>query len=74
METLRTTIEARLRKEPPNWVFTRKDLREIAPSGPLGVILSRLAEDGRIRRIGRGLYDTPRLGKLLKAPLPPNLE
>jgi hypothetical protein len=48
--------------------------RDIAPSGPAGVILSRLVHHGIIRRIGRGLYEVPQESRLLKTPLPPNLE
>jgi len=55
-------------------VFSRKDLRDIAPSGPVGVILTRLVKSGMIRRISRGIYEYPQESKRLKVVLPPNLD
>jgi hypothetical protein len=74
MLPLRSRIERRLKREGRGWVFSRKDLRDIAASGPAGVILSRLVHRGIIRRIGRGLYEYPQESRLLKTALPPNLE
>lgn len=67
-------IERRIKQEGRGWIFSRKDLRDIAPSGSVGVILSRLVKSGMIRRIGRGLYEYPEESRLLKTLLPPNLE
>lgn len=55
-------------------MFSRKDLRDIAPSGPVGVILTRLVKSGMIRRIGRGLYEYPQGSKRLNVLLPPNAD
>jgi hypothetical protein len=74
MLPLRRRIEQRLKQEGRGWVFSRKDLRDIAASGPAGVILSRLVHHGFIRRIGRGLYECPQESRLLKTALPPDLE
>jgi len=74
MHGLREKIERKIGQKGRGWVFTRKDLREIAPSGPVGVILARLTQSGMIRRIGRGLYDYPRKSRLLKENLPPDIE
>ena len=71
---LRAKIERRIRQEGRGWAFSRKDLRDIAPSGPVGVILARLVESGMIRRIGRGLYEYPRKSLLLKETLPPDID
>ena len=59
MHSFRKNIESQIRENGTGWVFTRKDLRNIAPSAQIGVILCRLEKEGIIRRIGRGLYDYP---------------
>jgi hypothetical protein len=74
MRGLRDRIERRIGHEGRGWVFTRKDLRDIAPSGPIGVILGRLVRDGMIRRIGRGLFDYPDQSRLAKGSMPPDIE
>ncbi len=74
MNGLREAIERRIRREDPGWAFTRKDLRDLAPTGQLGVILSRLVRAGLIRRIGRGLFEYPRQSRLLKEALPPDID
>ena len=74
MDNLRKSIESRIRERESGWVFSRKDLRDIAPSGSIGVILCRLEKDGMIRRIGRGLYDYPERSDLLGEELPPILD
>ncbi|HLF94331.1 MAG TPA: DUF6088 family protein [Planctomycetota bacterium] len=74
MIDLRARIEARIRQGGRGWVFSRKDLRDIAPSGPVGVILARLVKYGMIRRVGRGLFEYPEESRLLKTLLPPDLE
>ena len=74
MGRLREKIERRIQKEGRGWVFSRKDLRDIAPSGSLGVILTRLVQSGMIRRIVRGLYEYPKKSRLLKENLPPDID
>jgi len=72
MQNLRKDIESQIRKNGTGWVFTRKDLRNIAPSAQIGVILCRLEKEGIIRRIARGLYDYPEKSDLLNENLPPS--
>lgn len=43
------------------WVFTPKHFIDLGTRGSVDMALSRLAQAGSIRRIGRGLYDYPRL-------------
>ncbi|MEI7836896.1 MAG: DUF6088 family protein [Planctomycetota bacterium] len=70
----REKIEQRLKKMGKGWAFSRKDLRDIAPSGAAGVVLSRLVACGTIRRIGLGLYDYPRQSKLIGALVSPDID
>ena len=55
-------------------MFTAKDFLPDHPRGTVDVVLSRLAGDGLIRRIGRGLYEFPRMGSLLDRPMPPDID
>ena len=57
-----------------SYVFTRKDFQDLAPTGSTGKILSRLVEAGLIRRLGRGLFDYPRINQALGGELSPDIE
>ncbi len=52
-------------------MFSAKDFSHIAPRQTIDMALHRLAGDGRIRRIGRGMYDFPEHSKLLNMELAP---
>ena len=54
--------------------FTAKDLSTVAARGTLDVSLSRLANEGTIRRIGRGLYDLPGCSRLLEEAAAPDID
>ncbi|HLY91353.1 MAG TPA: DUF6088 family protein [Acetobacteraceae bacterium] len=51
----------RVRGKGRGWVFTPKHFIDLGTRGSVDMALSRLAQAGSIRRIGRGLYDYPRL-------------
>ena len=74
MEKLSQRIEQHIKSQGRGWAFTRKDFQEIAPTGPVGVILSRLVEGGVIRRLGRGLFDFPRNNPSLGGQLSPDMD
>lgn len=54
------------------WVFTPKDFTDLGPRSSIDVGLHFLVEQGKIRRIGRGLYDYPKSSNLLKKTLSPD--
>jgi len=62
----------RIRAKRYGWVFTPKDFLDLGSRAAVDQALSRLARTGTIRRLGRGLYDYPRvrpgLGRLSPAP------
>ena len=60
MRKIREQIEKRIIDAGRGYVFTRKDFQDIASSGSIGQILSRMVKDGIIRRIGRGVFDFPK--------------
>jgi len=51
-------------------VFTWKDFKDLGTRGSIDVALHRLAKVGKLRRVGRGMYDLPRASKLLRGPAP----
>lgn len=52
--------------------FTTKDFLDLASHETVRKILSRLAKEGKIRRILRGVYDYPAFSKMLNAPASPD--
>ena len=56
-DKLRRQIEKRL----PGAVFVTREFLELGSRAAVDEALSRLAHEGVIRRLGRGLYDFPRL-------------
>lgn len=53
-------------------VFTLKDFVDIASHETVRQVLSRLAKDGKIRRLFHGLYEFPAYSKLLNSPAAPD--
>ena len=53
-------------------VFTPKDFLDIASHDAVRQALGRLAEEGTIRRLMRGVYDYPAFSTLLNAPASPD--
>ena len=48
------------------WVCTPKDFVDMGSRAAVDQALSRLLKSRRLRRVGRGLYDVPRISKALK--------
>jgi hypothetical protein len=57
-----------------NWVFTPTDFLVLGSRVAIDRALSRLVVAGKLRRIGRGLYDFPRHSEILKGDVPANLD
>lgn len=60
-------IMKRIRGKGRGWVFTPKHFLDFGSRGAVDMAISRLAQSGSIRRVGRGLYDYPRLHDTLGA-------
>ena len=56
------------------WVCTPRDFLDIGSREAVDQALSRLVKAGRLRRVGRGLYDEPRISGVLKRPAPVDLD
>ena len=48
------------------WVCTPKDFLDFGSRAAVDAALSRLAKAGKLRRVGRGLYDLPHFNSLLQ--------
>ncbi len=57
-----------------NWVCTPKDFLDLGGRDAVDQALSRLVRHGKLRRVGRGLYDLPRVSAALKRPVPANVD
>ena len=74
MNKITEQIEKRITAAGPGYVFTRKDFQDIASSGSIGQILSRMVKDGLIRRIGLGVFDFPNINPALGGQLSPDID
>jgi hypothetical protein len=50
----------RIARKGRGWAFTPHDFADLGDPRSVGMALTRLVRDGRIRRISRGIYDSPR--------------
>ena len=66
-------IMKRVSKNKKGWVCTPKDFVDMGSRTAVDQALSRLVKAGRLRRVGRGLYDVPRTSNLLKRVAPVDL-
>lgn len=66
-------IMKRTLEQKTGWVFTPNDFADIGGRAAVDQALSRLVKDGRLRRVGRGLYDVPRFSSILKRIAPVDL-
>lgn len=65
-------IKTRIMNSPEGSVFTSVDFADVTENSRVGVILSRLEEDGIIRRVMRGIYDKPVYNDFLKEYVAPS--
>ncbi|MES1158811.1 MAG: DUF6088 family protein [Terricaulis silvestris] len=74
MMKLADKIVKKVRRRPPGTVFSPKDFVGLGGAGAVYKALSRLVVEGKLRRIGRGLYDRPPVSRLVDGPVPASLE
>ncbi len=56
------------------WVATPRDFLDLGSRPAVDQALSRLVRSGKLRRVGRGLYDLPRISPVLKRPAPIDID
>jgi len=70
MSAVADKIIKRVRGKGRGWAFTPKDFLDLGTRASIDMALTRLVQADQIRRIGRGLYDYPRLHDKLGALTP----
>lgn len=70
MAAVADKIINRVRGKGRGWAFTPKDFLDLGTRASVDMSLTRLVQAGHIRRIGRGLYDYPKLHERLGALTP----
>jgi hypothetical protein len=63
--SLNDRILQRLKRAEPDRVFTRSDFLDLGSTDAIGMAIQRLVKAGKLRHVGRGLYDIPRKHPLL---------
>lgn len=72
-QTIENKISSRIYGKGRGWGFSQKDFVDLGGTSTIHWALYELERAGTIRRVLRGIYDYPRLGKLLDAVLPPDI-
>ena len=60
MSTTASKIIRRIHTKQRGWVFTPKHFLDVGSREAIDQTLSRLVKQGKIRRLGRGIYDYPK--------------
>jgi hypothetical protein len=71
MQTVAEKVLRELRRKGPGHVFTPQDMLRLGSRAAVDQALSRLARAGTIRRLGRGVYDYPKVSARLGSLTPP---
>ncbi|MGO9338903.1 MAG: DUF6088 family protein [Terracidiphilus sp.] len=74
MQSMRDQIVARIERQGSGKAFSAKDFLDIASRGTIDMALSSLTRSGTIRRVGRGLYDMPKVNPALGGKLSPDID
>ena len=74
MQTIANKILNRIKGKGGGFSFTAKDFLDLGARGAVDMALSTLARSGTIRRIRRGLYDSPSYSELLGSLLAPDFD
>ena len=73
MKSVENRIVKRIYANKRGWAFSRIDFLDIGSDDSTRKALTSLERKGTIRRVLRGLYDYPRMSKLIDSPMEPDL-
>jgi hypothetical protein len=73
MESIEDKVVKRIYANHRAWAFSKNDFLDIGGDDSTRRALTNLETKGTIRRVLRGLYDYPRMSKLIKGPMEPDL-
>ncbi|MBP6601787.1 MAG: hypothetical protein KA250_08290, partial [Verrucomicrobiales bacterium] len=65
MQSIENKTSARIYGNQRGWAFSKTDFLDLGNDADIRKALSGLAARGTIRRVLRGVYDYPRISKLL---------
>lgn len=71
--TARARLEEYLTSLPAGAIFSRRDVQGLAPAGSIGSALARMVGEGRLERLGPGLFHLPRINPRLQRAVPPDI-
>lgn len=74
MQSVENKASARIYGNQRGWVFSKIDFLDLGSDADIRKALSELAAKGTIRRVLRGIYDYPRISKLLHSEMGPDLD
>jgi hypothetical protein len=74
MKTMKQQILERIEHLGSGKAFMAKDFLDIASRGTIDMALSSLVREGTIRRVRRGLYDSPKVNPSLGGTLSPDID
>lgn len=74
MQSIENKTSARIYGNQRGWAFSKTDFLDLGNDADIRKALSGLAARGTIRRVLRGVYDYPRISKLLDAEMGPDLD
>lgn len=74
MQSVHSKLINRIYGSGRGWAFSKIDFSDFGSDGAIRLALMRLEESGTIRRVLRGLYDYPRISKLLNEPMGPDFD
>jgi hypothetical protein len=69
-KSLHQMVAGRIVKHGKGWTFTPRDFADLGNPRTVGMVLSRLTREGRIRRVRQGLYDCPQSHPILGVTAP----
>lgn len=72
-QTVEHKVSSRIYGNGMGWAFSQKDFVDLGGTSTIHWTLYELERADTIRRVLRGIYDYPRLSKLLDAALPPDI-
>ncbi len=74
MQSIENKVSARIYGNRRGWAFSKIDFLDLGGDVDIRKALSELAAKGTIRRVLRGVYDYPRISKLLDETMGPDLD
>lgn len=72
MSTLKSQISALIEAADPGRVWVPSDFAQLGGRDAIDKTLQRMVQAGALRRIDRGLYDSPKVNRLTKRPTTPD--